>query len=351
MMVWQIAFPNAQYYYTTTKNGNKIDFPAERNEIQTLVDNYLKDTSFNKKTYTIVSNNKFTITDTNNALNSFKTNNPHIKITNNTLETPILEKGTYTINLEKNSLLYNQPIIFYQSPTNQDLIEIGDPNTKRNTFTINVIETKLQINKLDNDTKSTQPQGDAEISNTVLELYNEKNSLIEEITLNESGKTTINNLNFGTYYIKEKTPGKGYKINNSVYQFTINENEPSIEINITNEVIKGNLKIIKKYGYKNNFKPEKNISFNIYNKDQKLIQTITTNEEGIAEITLPYGNYILTQLTTTEGYQKIEPIEFNILNDNESIEYNLKNYKIEVPNTKTTSIIKKIINFIKELIC
>ena len=65
-----------------------------------------------------------------------------------------------------------------------------------------------------------------------------------------------------------------------------------------------------------------------------LIKTIITNEKGIAEITLPYGKYKLTQLTTTEGYQKITPIQFEIVNDSE-IFYELKDYKIPVPNTST----------------
>lgn len=84
--------------------------------------------------------------------------------------------------------------------------------------------------------------------------------------------------------------------------------------------------------------------------NNKLIKTITTNEEGFAEIDLPYGKYKLVQLTTTEGYQKIEPIEFEITTTKEII-FTLKDYKIDVPNTKTISFIERLIIIIKNILC
>lgn len=350
MMIWKVAHPNAQYYFTSTKNGSRISFDAEMNEIQTLIDNYKKHTSFNEKTYTIVTNNKLIKTDTNKVLNTYKATDNTIKINNNTIETPILTTGTYKITLEKESVQYNHPILFYQSPTNQDLIDTGDPEKLIDTFTINVIETSVNINKLDKDNLNSTPQGDAELAGSTFSLYTAQDIYIQDITIDEKATATIKNLNFGSYYIKEKTPGKGYKINEQKYYFTISENDPHVNIDITNEVIKGKLKIQKEYGYKDNFTPEPNISFNVYDKNNNLIQTITTNEFGITEITLPFGKYIITQLTTTEGYQKISPLEFEITNE-ETIIKNLKNYKIEVPNTKTKSLFKKFLEFIKEILC
>ena len=51
----------------------------------------------------------------------------------------------------------------------------------------------------------------------------------------------------------------------------------------------------------------------------EFIKTIETDEKGTISIKLPYGKYIIKQLTTTEGYQKIEPIEFEIKNNEEII--------------------------------
>ena len=90
----------------------------------------------------------------------------------------------------------------------------------------------------------------------------------------------------------------------------------------------------------------KALDFNIYNSKDAFIKTITTNTSGEAELTLPYGKYKLIQLTTTEGYQKVEPIEFEINEENIELSYNLQNYKIDVPNTFSTTLFKKIINFL-----
>ena len=105
--------------------------------------------------------------------------------------------------------------------------------------------------------------------------------------------------------------------------------------------------INKKYLIDETLQPEKNIEFGIYDKDKNLVTKITTNEDGIAEITLPYGNYTIIQLTTTEGYDTIEP--FNIIVENETeLTYNLVNRKIQVPNTSSKELpfLLKIINII-----
>ena len=269
----------------------------------------------------------------------------------NNIETPILTTGTYEIILEKQTPAHNDPILFYISDNNQDVITLGKPLTKINKFKINVVETELIINKVDNETGLSTPQGEASLNETILSLYTESNVFIKDITLDENGQAIIKNLKFGSYYIKEKKPGTGYTLNNEKYIFRLNSKNTNQSITVKNQIIKGKIIIKKEYGIKDNFKPEPNISFNIYNQKEQLIKTIVTNEQGIAELSLPYGKYKLTQLTTTEGYQKIEPIEFEIKTDNEIIIKELKNYKIEVPNTKTESLLTKILNFIKDLVC
>lgn len=350
MLIWKTIYPNASYYYTSTANGEKISFYNEENEIFELIAEYQKNTSFNNQTFTIVTGNSFESHDYNRVLSTFSSTNPDIRIIGNNIETPILTTGNYEIILEKQMPLYEEPILFFISDTNQDVITIGKPQTKRNTIKVNVVETEIIINKLDYDTSLPTAQGQASLNETILSLYTDANVFIQDIKLDENNQAIIKNLKFGKYYIKEKQPGIGYTINNDKYKFTLDANNKNKIINIKNKVIKGKLIIKKEFGTPNNFKPEKNISFNIYNHENQLIETIITDEEGIAEITLPYGKYTLSQLTTTEGYQKIEPIEFEIKIDNEIIYKDLKNYKIDVPNTSTQSLILKLINIIKELL-
>lgn len=350
-LLWKTAEPTGYYYFSSYKNGPEVNmFQEEINELTTLVNNHKKNTSFNQKQYYIVEDEQLIITDTNNVLNSFKTTSNIATIKNNTLTTTKLKAGTYTINLEKNSKIYNRPILFYQSATNQDIIDTGDPTTINNKITINVLQTNVKIKKIDEETLKTEPQGEASLAGAIFDLYTTYGEYIRSITIDEENSANITNLPFGTYYLKEKTPGTGYKTNETKYYFTLSKDQTNIKFSIRNQVIKATIKITKEYGYKEHFQPEENISFNIYNKNNKLIKTITTNKDGYVEITLPYGEYKLIQLTSTEGYQKVEPIYFKVTSE-DTITYNLKDYKIEVPNTKNTSIITKIITFLKEIIC
>ena len=350
-LLWKIAEPTGYYYFSEYKNGPEVNlFEEEIKELLNLIEEFKTNTSFNNQTYTIVENTKFSMYDTNNVLNKYIVTSNNATIENNYLKTNELKEGKYTITLERKNQIYNKPILFYQSANNQDIIDTGDPLPNTNKVTINVIKTTLKIYKYDKETAGPTPQGDATLKGTIFSLYTNQNQYIKDIQIEEITPTIIENLNFGTYYLKEKEPGKGYKQSNLNYYFTISENKPNTQIIAYNEVIKGKLKIKKEFGYSNNFNPEQNISFNIFNSKNELIKTIVTDKEGNAEIILPYGQYKLIQLTTTEGYNKIEPINFEIKTE-ETVYYHLKDYKIEVPNTKTNSLLEKLFIFIRKIIC
>ena len=179
-------------------------------------------------------------------------------------------------------------------------------------------------------------------------MYNSQNQKIKDIILDEE-IINIENLNYGDYYIKEKIAGTGYKLNNKIYNLKITSTNPTINLEIENEVIKKKIIINKLYGTENNFQPEKNISFNIYHNDI-FLTTIKTNEFGKTSIILPYGNYTIKQLTTTEGYQKVEPIQIKVDNEEEQT-ITLKNYKINVPNTSTKKNNFNLLKLIIKILC
>ena len=97
-------------------------------------------------------------------------------------------------------------------------------------------------------------------------------------------------------------------------------------------MIKKKLIIQKKYGEENNLLNEQDITFQIININNNEIKRITTNELGIAEIILPYGEYSIVQENSTEGYQKIDSITLKIENNEEEL-IELKDLKIPVPDT------------------
>ena len=173
---------------------------------------------------------------------------------------------------------------------------------------------------------------------------------ITDLTLDENMEAKINstdfNLDYGTYYLKETQTGTGYLPNDKVYEINFTENNPTIDLTIENKVIEKEVTIKKLFGDGKLMQTESNITFEIYDKDKNLVKSMTTDQNGIAKITLPYGHYKIVQVNTTEGYTKIKPFEIFISDIDKDYYYTINDYKekeevpketisIEVPNTST----------------
>lgn len=334
-MIWQEADSSTgEYYFTDSLNGNRINiFQDEMNEINYLVDNYSTLPSFSNKEFTIAENDEFSIVDNNDVLKYYSPNNKELTVDKNILKVKSLKKGQYTFTLTRKSVYLNKPTIFYHSPRSQDLVITGDISEIHAVLHLNVVNTSIKITKIDEDTLSITPSGEASLDGAVYNLYDENNNLIKELTIKDN-QALIENIKFGKYYLKEKTPGKGYTLDNNTYEVIINENNTDNELVLKNKVIEKKIIIEKKYGDTKQLKGEENISFEIYNKDKELIDTITTDSNGLVEITLPFGTYEFVQINSTEGYQKVDSFTVNIEDDEEE-HIDLRDLKIEVPNTHT----------------
>lgn len=290
----------------------------------------------------MVENNKLILEDTNNVLNNYKSD---YKITeDNKLILENVTQKTNIITLEKKYDNYLNPHIFYHSPNSQNLITIGNLENETLNLKINIINTNININKIDKDTQNIYPQGESSLNNAVIGLFDQNMNLINEYII-ENNNVIIKNLNFGTYFIKEIKPGKGYNLNTKIYEINITEDKYNHSISIENEVIKKKIIIEKKYGTENNLNYESDIYFEIYNFNNELIDKIKTNKLGTAEIILPYGNYTIKQLNTTSGYQKIDPFNISIINQDDEI-IKLTDYKIPIPNTSKNNILYSVLLFI-----
>lgn len=351
LLIWKEADPNGDYYFTDGLNGQRITpYNNEINEIYNLINNYYQTPSIANNEYSVVLNGALQITDSNDVIKYYKANNPNVTIKENRIILSNFTEGLNEFSFTRNDSFYNKPIIFYQSANSQNLVETGDIENITIKVTVKAKKTSITINKIDANTNSITPSGEANLNGAIFALYNEYMSKIKELTIKDN-KAYLENLNYGTYYLQEIKPGNGYTLNPELIKFTISETNPHQNVTIKNIPIKAKVKIYKVYGTDDNFKNEKNISFNIFNSKNELVKTIITDENGYAEIELPFGSYTLEQLTTTEGYEKIEPIKFEI-KDNTTLTYKLKNYLIDVPNTATsTNIFQNILLFLINLLC
>ena len=330
LMIWQASDYSGNYYFTDTLNGQAVNrFLEEMNEINILVENSNKMPSFSNQKFLIIENSSLLLQDQNQVLNNFQSNN--LIINNNTINIENLKEGEYSFNLTKKLDNYHKPLLFYQSNNSQDLVITGDLKEINTSFQVKVIKTKIQVTKIDKDTQSIIPSGNAILDGAIYELYDSNNNKIKELEI-KSNQFIIENIPLGTYYLKEIKAGTGYTIDNTIHKVEITEENPKIDLILENEVIKKKLIIQKKYGEENNLLNEQDITFQIININNNEIKRITTNELGIAEIILPYGEYSIVQENSTEGYQKIDSITLKIENSEEEL-IELKDLKIPVPNT------------------
>lgn len=332
-MIWQVSDPTGDYYFTDTLNGNRITrFEGEIAEINNLINQYNVLPSITNQTFNIVEDEQITLTDTNNVLYNYKSVDTDILIEDNKLKISNLKEGTHTIHLYRKDVQTARIPFFYNSNNSQNMFVLGDLDQIDIHLTINVTKTKLELTKIDSDTKTTTPSGDAVLSGAIYELLDKDMNKLHELIIDEEMKASIDNLKYGTYYLKEIEAGTGYLLDDKIHEFIISKENPIIELSLENKVIEKEVEIHKNYGEENNYKDEEGISFDIIDSNNNLYDTITTNKDGIASITLPYGKYLFNQRNTTYGYTSVDDFYLDI-KDQEKEKIELYDYKIKVPNT------------------
>ena len=317
LMIWQTVEPNSDFYFTDTLNGNRINlYNDEINTINDFINTSYEMPSFNNQTFYGVVGKPITFEDTNNTLYAFSTPEGLIK-NGNTITVTKNSPGCYEEEFIKN-YNYSDPVLFYYNANSQHLATIGKPYNRVAKVKYCFNELKLKIKKIDKDTGTTTSKGEASLKDSIFTLYNSKMKKITDLKLDNNLEINISSneydLNYGTYYLKETKSGTGYLPNDKVYEINFTTDNPTIELTIENKVIEKEVIIKKLYGDGKLMLTEPNITFEIYDKDNNLIKSITTDQNGLAKITLPYGHYKIVQSNTTEGYTMIKPFE-KFIND------------------------------------
>jgi TQXA domain-containing protein len=191
-------------------------------------------------------------------------------------------------------------------------------------------ESNINIIKIDKDTNE-KIDG---VKFLVTDNYNNK---IGEYTTNENGNLTItlNNTDVKEINIKEIETKKGYKLEEEVYNIKVLPND-DVNLNIYNEKQKGTIEVIKKTKEYNEYTklpentPLMNVEFQILDEENNVVDSVITNEFGIAKtIKLPLGKYYIKEIKTNEYYNLSEElIEIQIDEDEENVKVTILNDNI-----------------------
>ena len=301
--------------------SNVVDVSKEKEDILTLIESHYKKPSFTSDTIEYTLGETISIEDTNSVLNYFEVDNEYIEIIDNKLIIhPGFEKEEIT--LSKPSYTQNG-FLLYTSGESQKMMSTGTVDNIEVKLKVKLFGGTLEVIKFDKDNNSEVPQGDASLKGAIYELYDEEGNIKD--TIITGTKNIIENIPLGKYVLKEKTASKGYLLDTNEYNIEITKDNLNVKLNVYEEVIKRKVEIFKVLAANTTgeLTPEENITFEIYNKWKELVAIITTDEDGYASVTLPYGIYTFKQTTSTKNYYKVEDFTINISERDERPIYKL----------------------------
>ena len=148
------------------------------------------------------------------------------------------------------------------------------------------------------------------LKGTVFELLNSAGSVVATATTNSKGVATFASLQPGNYTVREKTASQGYKLSSASQNVAVVAGVTSTAA-FTNARISGRIRIVKTD--KLTEKPLPGAVFTVTRLSGpesdnasdigKVVATITTNAQGIAETgILPWGEYKIVETGVPDGY-------------------------------------------------
>lgn len=316
-LIWQTVPHGYDIYFTDSLNGNRITkYTNEINELNRLVEEHNISPNITNDTIDMVIGDTVELTDSNNVLNKFEvvdTDNVSASISGNTLSITANDVGDGSVTISKRDKNYSHPAIIYYHPSSQDLMMRGAYDPIDVNLKIEIVGGKVSVKKVDMDTGLGIAQGDATLDGAVYGIYDLEGNRVGEVISKGGEYVTSDYLpSLGTFYLKEEKSSTGYELNETKYFFNITKEDLYPEVDVTEKVIERDLKIFKVYASDETgfLTGEPNVTFDIYLKSSgEKVTSITTDANGYATATLPYGTYTVRQATTTEDHEMVEDFE------------------------------------------
>uniref|UniRef100_UPI0024BD1605 SpaA isopeptide-forming pilin-related protein n=1 Tax=Clostridium perfringens TaxID=1502 RepID=UPI0024BD1605 len=198
------------------------------------------------------------------------------------------------------------------------------------THTNKIIKGKVAVKKTDSEISDLNLEG-AEFT-----IYDNNKNIVATITTNKDGYAESEPLNYGTYTMQETKAPKGYLLSNKVWDININENDKTYTFDVSNDVIKGKLQIVK-VDSENEEKPVEGAGFDVIAvnvngiKEGTVVDHVVTDKNGFAYTRdLRYGDYKFHETDTPKGYWKSDKeYSFNIAENGKTYVKYVKNSPIQ----------------------
>lgn len=328
LLIWKIADPEADFYFTDQLKGQRInDYDKQLEEIRTLVSNHDQVPNFGTRQTTMVLGEKKALTDLAQQLGNFTLeNNPeNASIEGNQLVIHAIKEGMQILELSKNDSLYGIPPLVYKSNDYQDFLTVGSYSPVKIHFEVEVMSGQITIEKKEMSTHS--PESFTTLFDSKFKITDSQGK-ITFLTLDGKPEKTLDHLPIGTYTIEEIEAGEGYQINHEPQIVTIDDSKLNHHITFYNKKVEKKIIIQKYFGREDSWQVEPEIEFELYTTDDILLKTAKTDQKGQIELTLPYGKYRLHQKTIKANYTTVEDQTIEV--------YDEKEEKLELYNHEIT---------------
>ena len=223
-----------------------------------------------------------------------------------------------------------------ETKTNQwyNLSEDTEVQIKWNELTETTVEDELKkgglkVIKVDKD------NNEIKLPNVEFEVLDTNDNVLETIKTNENGEAYTKEYVIRDYQklrLRETKTDELYELNNEIIEVPLEANEVK-DVIVENQKIRGNIKIIKTTEDKSEItglekgEPLEGVIFEIYSSNGNLVDTVTTNKDGIATTKdLEKGTYKIKETKTNEWYILDENYyTAEITKNKEIVSLNIKN--------------------------
>ncbi len=241
-----------------------------------------------------------------------------------------LPLGKYTFRESKvpNGIVLDQTLRNFEITAHEQVIVKNVVNRR--------VMGKLHIIKTDDYAKKP-------IAGVKFEILDSNKNVVDTIVTDANGKATSKDLVYGKYTYREVEVPNDIVLDKTEYPFVITEDGKTIVKEIVNTKIKGQLQILKVDSETK--QPLEGVKFQILDSNKNVVETIVTNENGIAKSSvLVKGKYFYKEVEAKDGYVTDDKEhEFSIMENGKVVEKTVENTKIKgkLKIVKTEDFFKK----------
>lgn len=153
----------------------------------------------------------------------------------------------------------------------------------------------IKVIKTDGETKYS-------LEGVEFALYDHDKQKLNSFVTDEKGEIHIEELPVGTYYLQETKTGGNYYLDDTLREVSISKEHLDQVVEITNERMKGSIKLIKTDGHKKT--PLEGVEFDLLDSEKNVTGSYKTDENGEIFIdNLEIGTYYLRETKTLKGYK------------------------------------------------